>query len=70
MRLERFANGCPGGVNLLIEQGLLDGDEKMEGQQTNEDVSLHTMFYPGAKSPSEHSGVAHQACALTPRAGS
>ena len=43
MGLEGVAYGCPGGVDVLVEQGLLDGGQEMVGEQAEEDVAIDAM---------------------------
>lgn len=40
MGLQTFAHGCPQGVDLLVQQGLLDRHEQVIGEHTEEDVGF------------------------------
>ena len=40
MGLEGIAHGGPGGMAALVEQGFLDGDKEVEGEDAEEDVAF------------------------------
>ena len=40
MRAQGVANGCPGGMQALVDQGLLDGDQEVKGKHAQEDVGV------------------------------
>jgi len=44
MGLECVAQGRPGAVHALVQQGLFDGDEQVVGQDGQEDVRVHAAF--------------------------
>jgi hypothetical protein len=44
MGAQLLTQGRPGGVDLVIEEGLLDGDQQVIGQNTQKDVSLDALW--------------------------